>query len=326
MKSFNISQFNIKYHNIYILLMIPFISFIMFIVEDTNSDRYAYIEHFSNPFFNSRIEPLFQYYMYIFYILNIPANIGTIITILIIYGLFVKIWFNNANKKGIESFLVINFLIFSVFNYYLGTSIRMGLAVVLALYYFYKIQNTIKLNIGYYILLISTIFIHYGVSLFIVLFLCIKLFFNNIFLKNYFHLMIIFAILLICGVKYFIIFFDINGYYSMYLDGYGTTERLIPFTILVYIICIFILLLVRIKDFNIILVIYGTPFILLQFIMNFAFIGKMLIPLIFIAMLEIYNVFYSKIQIYTNKYFRIIIILLLNILSVLYALKMYNYY
>lgn len=296
----------------------------MYLVEETDADRYSYLEHFSDPFLNTRIEPLFQYYMYLYKILYISPSIATIITIITIYSLLAVIWFENVNIRRFESFIIFNGIIFSVFNYYIGTSIRMGLAMSLALYFFYKINNGNNSKI-IYVLMISTIFIHYGIVLFVLIFL-FKLFFikNN---KTFFNIAVVFlmSIVVVLSLNTIISFMEINSYYSMYLDGFGATERIIPFTMLLFIICLIVLMILKKNDFYSSLVLYGFPFLIVQFKFNMAFIGKMLMPFLFISLVYLFNQYYKKIFVRIDSSLRFIVLIVFNSVSLLYALNMYNY-
>ena len=312
----------IKYNTISLLPFIFFIAFMMFIVKDTDADRYMYIWHFAHPFDNSRIEIGFQYYMYLFKMLNIPPIYSTIITSLITYILLYKTLFKYTKIYWVELLFIVNIIIIGIYNYYLGTSIRMGLAFSLVLYSFFKIQE--KNQKRYYILLFLSIFIHYGVSLFVIVFTFMRLFKLNSWKKN--KIVILFAtIFLLFGFNILISYLNLNSYYSMYLDGFGKTSRLVPFAMSLFMFILLTLYFSKQKNFNIYFVFYSIPFLIISFITGIYVIHKMLMPFLFIAIIEFINLYYKTIQKNISANIRILVLFVGNILSVLYALKMYNY-
>lgn len=312
----------VKYYTIVLIPLLTFVAFLINLVKYTDADRQQYISHFSRPFSNGRIEIGFQYYMEIFHLLNISPIISTVFTSLIIYTLLYKIWFKMVKIHWIESILIINIVIIGIFNYYLGTSIRMGLALSLAIYSFYKIQDGSKY---YYLVLLFSPLIHYGISLFVILFLYMKIFHLNSWKLNR-NLIFIITIILIILLPYILNQINFNDYYTMYLNGFGKTSRIFSFGMLLYIFSLILLFsFSRYKSFNTQLISYGIPFLIVSIVSGIVVIQKMLVPLLFIALIEISNLMYPRIRKYVKFDIRFMTLVVFNILSILYALKMYNY-
>jgi hypothetical protein len=149
------------------LYLFAFVAFIMASVMDTAKDRDAYLHIFENPFHNSRIEIGFLHYANFFDILNIAPSASIVITCVIIYFLLSRVFFFYKKKNWLISILLFNFFAFGLMNYYLGTSIRMGLAISIALFSGIKILQGSKL---FWLPFMASFFIHYGIIVFLLIF------------------------------------------------------------------------------------------------------------------------------------------------------------
>lgn len=306
----------------------------MYIVMDTAKDRDNYIELFSNPFKESRIELGFQYYAQFFSLLQIPPSISIVITSVIIYLILYNVWFKFLKIDLLSSILLFNFIVFSLMNYYLGTSIRMGLASAIALFAFAKINES---KYFYIILLFLSPFFHYGVLLFVVLLFWFTLTKTKSFKFHY-----------ICIIIFTIVFFSIfnlivpligSSYYQSYFtSNLGQTERLFPFTLLFYTFSLVMILFGIRRDKlyqnnNFIssykslyfLSLYGSPVLLFSVISGIPVFGKMLMPSIFLSAILMVLLFYKASVSLVGKYSFFLFLFPLNILAFMYALKMYQF-
>jgi|GEM_PF-3117562 len=302
--------------------MLIFVAGLMALVMDTASDRDNYIVLFSDPFANSRIEIGFLYYADILRGLGIPPEVGIVFTSILIYGLLARVWVYYIRLHWFESVFVFNFLVFSLFNYYLGTSIRMGLAMAVALFAAAQVtRGRYWLGIP---LLLSPL-LHYGAAPFVLSFvwLWVTRRASWRFHKVVIGLATLALPLLIQALPAIL---GLNGYYLQYFnEDLGQTERLFPFTL---IFLGFALVLSAVKGNDSILrriAFYSLPFFLCGMVTGIPIFGKMLIPNIFIAAIVVvadYKYIYVK---NLEPNFRLFTVMCLNLAGVVYALKAYHY-
>ncbi len=331
MKQFIKNNYKIKNYNIMLFFILPLIFYLMYFTMDTAMDRENYIQHFNYPFLDERIEIGFQYYMQLFKYLGIEPYFSIPLTSVFIYLFFYKFWFTNSKEKNFITFLSFNFIIFSLMQYLLGTSIRMGLATVIAIYSFYQITEGKN---KYFILLLFSASIHYGVIVFVIVAIYVTIFSR---LNYYFHLItIIFASIF----SYFFFFYvleylNLNSYYLDYIYGdAGKTDRLIPYSIIFYILSIILLSIVGFKNIfyklepkkrKIFLVyFYMIPLLIVWCITQIAIIPKIMAPSIFIGSFFIFF-YYTKpvIKVLNYKIFFSLLIFM-NFIAFLYAFNQYR--
>lgn len=313
----------------YTVLLFPFsmaIFYLMYFVRDTIQDRQNYIEHFANPVATLKIEIGFKYYMKLYNILGIDPQIAICLTSVLIYILLARVWHKYVKLDYLESILIFNFIMLSLFNHYVGDSIRMGFAIAVSLYSTMKILEG---NKKYWIILFLSVFFHYGIVLYLILFTWINIFKNR---SIKLHIFFIVAIT-ICSMVVFhwaipiVEFLNMEERYSHYFDGTSMTHRLLPFTILFLIGSLFLVLIKKNKEYQIIylLVLYSIPFLLTTVILKVSLLPKMLMPLIFLAgmlTVNIYRLEYTRLSFLVRFGFLVIA----NIVAIMYALKMYQYY
>lgn len=309
----------------YYYIALPFIllgvAILMYSVMDTAKDRVNYLKHFEFPFMSSRMEPGFQYYTSFLKWIGASPEFGIVFTCLVIYFLLAKCWFYLVRLKWLESLLLFNFFMFSVFNYYLGTSIRMGLSISLAMF-----GSCIVLrgnNKGFIFLLLSTIF-HYGGIFFAVSFFWYKFTQNR---TKGFHYIVVF-----CGTVAMFFLFDIilptlglGDYYLSYFDGgVDGTERLVPFSLAFYALVLFLLFIGRVNNDEFKLSLYGLPFLVYSLVSGITVFGKMIMPLVFLSYVSLIKVFYLGTKGGVPSLARLYVLISVNFLALVYAMKMYR--
>lgn len=306
-----------------------FVALIMHVVMYTAKDRGNYLRHFADPF-NNRLEPIFQWYMWLLDLLLSP-HAAIVFTGGLIYFLFYKSWFYFKCQAYALFFLFFNFVAFGVFNYYLGTSIRMGLAIAVGLYCAVKILD--NKNIAWVGLILSPL-VHYGLLLFLLFFMWFSLTKRK---SMRFHYFISASITVFCVLFFNVILslLGLNSYYMMYFtDGFGQTDRLIPFTVL-YCIASFLFISLflterlrsNISHFNFLYLssLYSLPLVTYQLISGVAIFAKMLMPQFFFMSILLAYVFIARFYFERFRYSYFFLFFLLNIVSVIYALRMYNF-
>lgn len=311
---------------IYVMLAV---ALVMHLVMYTAMDRVNYLRHFDDPF-NNRLEPLFQWYMWLTSHILSP-HMAIVVTGVITYALFYNVWFKLKSRSFLIYFLFFNFVAFGVFNYYLGTSIRMGLAIGVGIY---SVSIIIKGNrVGWFGLLASPL-IHYGLVLFVLFFFWYNLTKNR---GKKFHLLMIFGTTAFCvlGFDLLLEFLGLGSYYMMYFtDGFGQTERMIPFTILYFIISFSFFLCFTnsrlansIPNYNFLFLsaLYCFPLVIYQLISGVAIFAKMLMPQFFFMSIMFSHVFIERFYLSRYKHLYVSLFFILNIVSFLYALRMYRY-
>jgi hypothetical protein len=299
----------------------------MFLVMDTAKDREQYIKHFDDPFGNSRIEIGFQYYMQFFKLLNIPSEVSIVITCLIVYFLLSRVWFKYIKTHWLLSILLFNFFAFGLMNYYLGTSIRMGLAIGVSLY---ASINILKGRSFFWLPFFVSFFIHYGAILYILVFTWFYLFRKK---SIKFHiLMALFGTFGLLAIFDKILpYFGLSSYYMAYFESdFGRTERIIPLSILFSLLALFFIFikfskLAYISSFLSVVVIYAIPFLVFQLATGNPLFGKMLMPVIFLQSIALSYLYIPMLMKNFKGNFLIPVLLVFNVLAVLYALSMYQF-
>ncbi len=304
-----------------------FVVFISFLVMNTASDRGNYIELFNSPFSNGRIEIVFQYYMNLFNILNIPAKFSIAFTSAIIYFLLSKFWLKFFYSNWFFSVLIFNFIVFSILNYYLGTSIRMGLAMSLSLFFSLKILNG---KLRFIPLFLLTFLVHYGAILFVLVFSWV-FFYRELKVRYHIFIAVFSGFFLLISFKYLLPFFPFPPYYMQYLNsGFGKTDRFLPFTIIFSLFSLFFIFIkykvaIFLNKNLYLLSIYTIPFLILIVFNGNLFFAKMLIPLIFVQSLLLSLLYYKLALTFFGANLFLLLLCALNVFSILYALKMYNF-
>ncbi|WP_417685725.1 EpsG family protein [Pseudidiomarina gelatinasegens] len=318
----------IKFFSIASLYFFIFVSLIMGLVMGTAKDRQAYIKHFESPFEDNRIEIGFQYYMYGFELLNIPPQLSIIITCVLTYGILSRVWLRYVNVHWVASLLIFNFFMFSLLNYYLGTSIRMGLAMAISLYSSYKYMDGKKF---YLAPLVGAFVLHYGALLYILVFLWF-IFTKNLSVKFHIVMSAIGGLLLVLFFDLVLPSIGLSSYYMAYFEtDFGRTERLLPFTVLFSIAAIWLTFLYssksKLHETSEILIVslYSLPFIIYFLYSGNPLFGKMLMPIIFLQSIIVTNLYFRPVLVLLGGPLLISILLLLNALAIIYALKMYQY-
>lgn len=316
----------ISFYTISSIYFFAFVAFVMALVMDTAKDRKAYIRIFENPFGNSRIEVGFQYYVYFFDIINSPAFLSIVLTCVLIYFLWSRVWFFFIRCDWLVSILLFNFFAFGLMNYYLGTSIRMGLAIGLALYASIKILQSKKI---YWLPLFASFFIHYGAILYILVFTWVyALRLKKI--KLHFAIICFASVALLAFFDKFIPYLNLSTYYMGYIEGdLGRTDRIFPFTIafsLISIVLIFNKISISLKEHPTltILVIYSIPFLLFYIVTGNPLFGKMLMPIIFLQAIILVLLYIKFAVRLLGRSLFVFCLMGLNLVAICYALKMYN--
>lgn len=321
----------IKKYIVFLFPVLVIVFSIMYFSMFTAKDRDAYTVHFLNPFSNSRIEIGFSYYMYVFNGLGVPPNISIPFTCTFIYFLLYKFWFKYSPYNWFFSALAFNFIAFSVMNYYVGTSIRMGLAIAIGIFAVTKIIEGKK---KFFALLLCSPLIQYGASLLVVISAWVFLFRR----KGWrFHLIVIvFASLLAYFLSGAILNnIEFSNYYSQYVnDGLGKTERFFPFTVLFYMSSLILIFFYGLKKsfkglsnelFQLFLVfLYSVPVLFSWFATKVSFLPKMMMPSIFFGAFFVFF-FYQGYAIKSiGKDVCFFVFLILNFLAMVYAFNMYG--
>jgi len=308
-----------------------FVAVLMALVMPTAADRASYIRHFENPLATSRLEIGFQYYIAIFNFLNVEAQVAIILTCCLIYFLFARAWLLLVKTPWIESLLLFNFFSFSLMNYYLGTSIRMGLAMGAAVLISAHVLRGHRFLI---FLLPLTALLHYGTLYFVGAF---SFFFMLRTLSFKYHVFLIGAASFMFVSAYGILVgaLPLGDYYLQYFTGdLGRTERLFPLTVLFYLI---VLLLVAPKLFRIgrlntlernmlYIIFYGLPLCALFLTTFNPIFGKLLMPIVFLSAATSVIFWGDQVSKLFRPELRLVVLLSLNLISLAYALKMYNFF
>ncbi|WP_102505118.1 EpsG family protein [Salinivibrio kushneri] len=306
-----------------------FVMLLMHVVMYTAKDRGNYLRHFSDPF-NNRLEPLFQWYMWFLDIFLTP-HVAIMLTCTFIYLLFYKVWSNFRIGSYLLFFLFFNVVAFGVFNYYLGTSIRMGLAIAVGLYSAIKILEGVK---SAWIGLILSPLLHYGLVLFLVYFIWYSLTKSK---GTRFHCLVSVAtfVFLVFLFDRLLSLLGLNSYYMMYFtEGFGQTERLIPFTVLYFFmsfIAISLFLTNNLRrtipkfDFLYLSALYALPIVIYQLVSGIAIFSKMLMPQFFLLSILLAYVFDRRFYHGNARYFYVVLFFAANIIAILYALRMYQF-
>lgn len=305
------------------------VAFVMHMVMYTAQDRANYLRHFSEPF-NNRLEPLFQFYMWCLDLFFSPHT-AIVITCSIIYYLFYKSWFYFKSNSFLLFFLFFNFVSFGVFNYYLGTSIRMGLAIAVGLYSAVKILDNVRMA---WVSLVLSPFLHYGLVLFVIFFIWYVLTKRK---SKRFHYVIAISVTFFC-LFYFNVMLDIiglNSYYIIYFtDGFGKTDRFIPFTIFYCILSFLFIILFLDKKlskttpefyFLYLSSVYSLPLVLYQLVSGVAIFAKMLMPQFFFMSILVAWVFIERFYFHRLRYLYCFLFFVLNVTAIIYALRMYKF-
>ena len=303
----------------------------MTLVMPTASDRSNYIRHFENPLGPSRLEIGFQYYMAIFDFLNIEAQIAIVITCCLIYFLFARTWFLLVKLPWLESLLLFNFFSFSLLNYYIGTSIRMGLAIGSAV----LLATLILLGKKKLLFLLPLpIAIHFGALYFVGIFSFFYVFRN---FKFSFHILAFGFTSLLFVLTHSIIIraLPLGNYYLQYFNSdFGRTGRPFSFTVLFYLSYLLVTLpfLMKLRslkplDRNILVLnCYGLPLLTLFLMTTNPVFGRLLMPSVFFAAAGS-MIFWGNL---TIKLFepgiRLALLFSINIIALVYSLKMYNFF
>lgn len=305
------------------------VALVMHLVMYTAKDRANYLKHFADPF-NNRLEPLFQWYMWLLTHILSP-QVAIVMTGVIIYTLFYNVWFKLKSRSFLIYFLFFNFVMFGVFNYYLGTSIRMGLAIAIGIYSASLILQGVKVA---WIALISSFLVHYGLVLFVLFFFWYSITKNK---PKKFHFLITFGITIFCilGFDLLLGFLGLGSYYMMYFtDGFGQTDRIIPFTILYFLFSVFFIfsflndrLVQTIPRFRFLYLstLYCLPLVIYQLVSGVAIFSKMLMPQFLFMSIMLAHVFIKRFYLISYRYIYISLFLILNLASFFYALRMYQY-
>lgn len=306
-----------------------FVAFIMHVVMYTAKDRENYIKHFSDPF-NNRLEPLFQWYMWLLDLFFTP-HVAIVVTCVLIYAFFYNVWFKYNSHCYIIYFLFFNFIVFSVFNYYLGTSIRMGLAIAVGLYSASKILRGVNIA---WIGLVCSPLIHYGLILFLGFFVWYFLVNSK---SKFFHYMVALSatVFLVFGFDFVLGLLGLSSYYLAYFyDGFGETERVIPFTVAYFILAsLFIGLFFNgeLSDelldskFFFLSILYSLPFVFYQLLTGVAIFAKMLMPQFFFMSIMLAHVFIKRFYLGNWRYLYIYLFVVFNFISFFYSLRMYQF-
>lgn len=311
------------------LIATVFVIFLMHEVMDTAKDRGQYLIHFADPF-NNRLEPFFQLYMW-FLNLFLTPHVSILLTTSIIYLTLHKVWSAFSTKNYLVNFLFFNIVAFGVFNYYLGTSIRMGLAIAVALYSVVQILSGSKF--AWSGIIISSL-IHYGLSFFFVFFVWFSITKNKSY-KFHFFALVIFVTFLIFLFDNLLSLMGLGSYYLAYFyDGFGQTERLIPFIIL-YILFSFVIIIFFLTNnlekeipkfkFLYLASLYLIPLTFYQIITGIAIFSKMLMPQVFLMSVLLTHIFIKRFYLGDCRGLYLPLLIILNFIAVIYALKMFNY-
>ena len=316
---------SVKYNTLCLFCFNILVAFIMHLVMYTAKDRESYLEHFANPFYSSRIEIGFQYYMFIYKIIGVLPQIGVIITSVIIYTLLAKVWFFFIKTYWLESILLFNFLMFTLFNYYLGTSLRMGLAVAICLYASIRIFEN---KWQYWILLAAAATFHYGAILYLIIFCWVRLS-RQYSLRYHFFAILVASLFAVSVFKAIFPELGLSSYYLNYLDNEEISSRFIPFSLLFLILSLFALIFKKKSNkfpYSLyLLVLYSIPFLIGTFIGGVVLFPKMITPLIFLAAILFVIEYYNKFQKLTERNLRFMVLIYSNFTALLYALNMYQY-
>lgn len=302
--------------------------FIMFVGNGVIQDRAGYIQHFGNPFGDSRIEVGFHIYMGLYYMLGIDPLISIPLTSVIIYLVLTRAWLSSIKGMEIWGFLVFNIIMFGLMNYYMGTSIRMGLALSLAVFATIRIsEKEIWLH---WVILLASCFIHYGVIAFVLVVMFVRFF---RFFSVRFHVLInVASFILACVIVEYFLGSFLTGYYAQYFNGQnGATDRFLPYSVMLSIfLWIFIARYAeefyRRNLFLTLLLIYSIPLLLVSIVFNVSVLVKVLMPFFFIQSFLVVSFVFDKVgeDLMSRKYMVSVLLILLNVSTVLYALEMYN--
>ncbi|WP_404418470.1 EpsG family protein [Marinospirillum sp.] len=316
---------SIRFYSAFVFLFSLLLAAVMWLANDTAKDRSNYISHFNDPF-GGRLEIGFKYYMNAFNMAGFSAEISIVITCVVIYLFFAVVWRKIIGFNWFITLLILNIVVFGVFNYYLGTSIRMGLAISFALFCSFMYLEGKK---SYFYFLLLTPLIHYGALLYVLIFLWVYLFRSRSFL---FH-----AVFVVLGTIFLLILFDfilpyigLSSYYIQYFNSdFGRTERLFPFTMAYSLSLIMVIIFSsnearRISPFLYYLSIYTVPFLVFIVFTGNPLFAKMLMPLVFIK--SAFLVLIYRDLIYDSKASSLVVaaLLMFNAFSVYYALVMYR--
>jgi len=312
----------VRYFSIALAYVLVLVAGLMALVMSTAKDRANYLVIFSNPFGNSRIEIGFQYYVDALEHLNVPPAVGIVITCVLTYMILAYAWYAWVRIYWIESLLLFNFFVFSLFNYYLGTSIRMGLATALALYGAVQIARG---NRKFLVLVWISGLFQYGTIPFslIVTWLVLT---QRVSWRIHKVFILAASIALPLSVALILRHLGLSGHYMSYFNGSeGQTGRIFPFT---YAFLVLALVLSSFKGEDTILrraAFYGLPFLLYGIFSGVAIFSKMLIPNIFIASMVITSDYWNAYVKNVGPNFRLFFAVALNGLAMLYALRAYQY-
>lgn len=313
--------------NIFTLALVPlsfYVVLIMSMVMNTAGDRDIYHHIFSLPFGYNRIEPGFKFYAQAWKSLGVPPGVSIVSTCGIIYVLLGRFWFNYCRLSWLESLLLFNFFSFSIFQYYLGTSIRMGLATSLALYAFMKLADGKK---RYLPLLFLAPLIHYGTIPFVLISAWIYAT-RSISWRIHFIFIILASILSSIAVYEILHSFAFGAYYMSYFNSdFGDTDRIFPFTGLFYWFALFLIVQIIDDSFLKRAAFYGIPLLVYGSLgqPGAPIFFKMLIPCMFIAAVLLSDVYRKVAKNNMTLDIRVILLLFFNVLALLYALHQYHY-
>lgn len=312
----------VRYFSIALGYILVFVAALMAAVMSTAKDRSNYLVLFSDPFGNSRIEIGFQYYMDALAHLSVPPDVGIVVTCVLIYTILAYVWCAWVRIYWLESLLLFNFFVFSLFNYYLGTSIRMGLATALALYGAVQIARG---NKKFLVLVWISGLFQYGTIPFalIMTWLVIS---QRLSWPIHKVLIVAASIALPLSVALILQHLGLGEHYMSYFKGNeGQTGRIFPFT---YAFFILALLLASLRGEDTILrraMYYGLPFLLYGIFSGVAIFSKLLIPNIFVASMIITSDYWNAYVKNVGPNARLFFAVALNGLAMLYALRAYQY-
>lgn len=320
----NFTAIKIKKYAIALFYLSVVVILIAAFTMNTAKDRDQYLRFFSNPNMETRFEIGFVYYAKMVSMIVSPEY-AVIFTILLIYILLGTSWFHLVSRPWLESFLIFNGLVFSIFQYFLGTAIRNGLAMAIAVYAAVKMLNGRR---NYLLLLLVAPLIHYGVTLFVVIFL-------GVLLTTRLNWSIIRVGIILSIPAVFLMFKPLyehfisvlglpQSYYLEYIyQGFGKTERFRSYAMIIFAFSIIALL--KTTDCQIRRIsLYSIPFLAYYFITDITLFHRMLMPMLFFALVLCVNRYAERIKTFLTPKVWLFLLLIFNSVAFLYALNQYG--
>jgi len=303
---------------------VPIIVSVAVLTMSAARDREAYLHFFTNPYIVTRFEPGFVSYGKILSLIG-NAHFGVIFTILITYILLGISWQCLVSKPWLESFLMFNGIAFGVFQYFIGTAIRNGLSMAIAVYAAVKVLEGQK---RYIILLFLSPFIHYGTTLFVALVLLTLITADVDRGLTRVLVVLLFLIVFLFFVPAYEFAVSVlklpQSYYLDYVFGdLGQTERFRSFAMVL--MAILMVWIFRIQDCSgRLLVMYAFPFLVYYLVTNITIFHRMLMPVLLFVIALFIETYASKIRAFWGRELWFLVLFGLNIISMLYAFNQYN--